>query len=665
MDKNLKKLRENYLVELTSDDNTKDKIKKQLGIKESIVLEHKSKSKLSNKVKFPLIFGGGSVGLIATLSVLIIVTIFAVINYRNTPVYKGMDADNATGVVSKLSGIYNPVLFDDETENNGGINNNGNGNSNQGHENTGNTGNGQNNGNNKHNFKDQIDEIGPQIGVVVDDRIVCYANPGEEIIITIQIDNPKSFEILSFTLNGYLYQTYEFMEGSNSTQIRVKFKCQEDSGVQVISIDAIKYIDGTTIKDARFGGERTINIGVTYQNAPQAVNINEVGNLTNHLITFDIIDTDKLINAETGLKLYLFDTESLVKIVDLTLGKNVVPLTDLHLGADYAYAIVGVFDLFDGEGKKSSILHQNEFRTQEGYEYDEFDLTYDSAKVNYIKSEGFDGVIEKVSLYLNDELVEEVTPTSISDIVFDGLLSNNEYKVVTSYKYKIFEESVEVEVTKNIETTFTTLERPTPVVESKEEEITKTSISFDYEITDTTDLGKIIKVEVYNNDVLVSSFDEDKREFTDLLSDNDYKFVTTYEYDLLDGQGPRTLQIETVYHTDAKVVPTAVFSKPPFGMNSILYAWVEVNDVDGLIKILSVDLYKDGELVQSVTKFDNYNEDKNIPGKFEGDLTFTGLEKGDYTLVVKYEYDLNDGNGVHLIDENHPTADNKIGAKVA
>ena len=651
MDKNLKKFRENYLNELTSDDITKREIMNKLDLKTSTKPVKKT---LNNKVKMPLIFGGSSLGLITVLTIMIVVGIFAIINYRNTPVYKGMDADNATGVVSKLSGVYNPILFDDDS-----INNNGNGNDN-GHENTGNQGNGH-----KHNFKDQIDEIGPQIGIVVDDRIVCYANPGEEIIITVQIDNPKSFEILSFTLNGYLYQTYEFMEGSNSTQIKVKFTCQETSGIQVVTIDAIKYIDGTTIKDARFGGEKTINVGVTYQNVPQAVNVNEVGNLTNHLITFDIIDTDKLINVTSGLKLYLFDTESLVQVVDLTLGKNVVPLTDLHLGSEYAYAIVGVFDLYDGEGKKSSILHQNEFRTQEGYEYGVPELTYDSAKVNYIKSEGFDGVIEKVSLYLNDELIKEVTPTSIDDVMFDGLLSNNEYKVVTSYKYKIFEESVEVEITKNIETTFTTLERPTPVVESKEKEITKTSISFDYEITDTTNLGKVIKVEVYNNDVLVSSFDEDKREFTDLLSDNDYKFVTTYEYDLLDGQGARTLQVESVYHTVAKVAPTAVFSQPPFGMNSILYAWVEVNDVDGLIKILSIDLYKDGALIQSATEFANYNEDSTTPGKFSGDLTFTGLEKGDYTLVVKYQYDLNDGSGIHLIDENHPTADNKIGAKVA
>ena len=61
---------------------------------------------------------------------------------------------------------------------------------------------------------------------MLQEGISLYANPKEEIVVTVQIDNPKSFEILSFTLNGRLYQSYEFLEGSNSTQILVKFTCR-------------------------------------------------------------------------------------------------------------------------------------------------------------------------------------------------------------------------------------------------------------------------------------------------------------------------------------------------------------------------------------------------------------------------------------------------------
>lgn len=195
MDKNLKKFKENYLNELVPDDNLKDKIKTKLDLKPN--LDHNQKILHKKKIKLPLIFGGigfGSIGLATVLTVLIVVGIIAVISFRNTPVYKGMTANNLIGDIEKLDG---------EIDN---------------------------------NFKDQIDDIQNQIGVVVDDKIVCYATPNEEIVITVQIDNPKSFEILSFTLNGRLYQSYEFVTGSNPTQIKVNFTCQEQSGLQQITI---------------------------------------------------------------------------------------------------------------------------------------------------------------------------------------------------------------------------------------------------------------------------------------------------------------------------------------------------------------------------------------------------------------------------------------------
>ena len=40
----------------------------------------------------------------------------------------------------------------------------------------------------------------------------------------------------------------EFQEGSNSNQIIVKFETSNLSGIQTITIDAIKYVDDTTIK---------------------------------------------------------------------------------------------------------------------------------------------------------------------------------------------------------------------------------------------------------------------------------------------------------------------------------------------------------------------------------------------------------------------------------
>ena len=613
MDKNLKNFKDSYLQELVSDDRTKEQLRKKLDVRK---VEYPEQNTFFRKHKRPIIFGGSALALVAV----ILVTIFSVISYRNTPAYQGMLASNEGSTKLSLHG-------------------------------------------HKDGFEHMTDDIEQQIGVVVDDRIICYADPGEEIIVTVQIENPKFFEILSFTLNGRLYQSYEFQDGSDSTQIKVKFTTQETSGIQQITIDAIKYVDDTTIKNARFEGEKTIQVGVTYQNVPAVSSVSEISNTTSFGLSFVVTDPDNLIDVETGLKIYLFDSEKLIQTTNLRLGMNVVPYSNLRLGSDYAYLIVGVFDLFDGEGKKAYVLHQNAFTTEEGFAYKDVTTTYDSIEINYESVDGFNGELSKLDLYLKDELVSTIDPTvEGTEFKFTNLKSNMEYVIKTSYKYKIVENDVEVEVVKDIEYTVKTVERPIPVVEFEEVEITQDSVEFKYNIQDTTDVGKIIKIEMYNKDQLVSTFDEDIRLFENLLSDNDYRFIVTYEYDLLDDTGAKTLTQEHTFHTLAKTVPTAIFTSA-VGMNNMIYGWIKVVDVDSIIEILAIEIYQGNELEPKYTldKIDNYNAVQGKPGEFTGDVLFSGLEKGvEYTLVIKYQYDLHDGEEKHIVGKDHPTAENYI-----
>lgn len=611
MDKNLKKFKDSYLEELVSDQDVKEQVKNKIGVRP---VEYPEENTFIKRHKRPIIFGSSALGLV----VVILVTIFSVISYRNTPAYQGMFANNEGEARLSLHG-------------------------------------------HKDGFENMTDDIEDQIGVVVDDRIICYADPGEEIIITVQIENPKFFEILSFTLNGRLYQSYEFQDGSDSTQIKVKFTTQDTSGIQQITIDAIKYVDDTTIKNARFEGERTIQVGVTYQNVPAVSSPNEISNTTSFGLSFVVTDPDNLIDIETGLKIYLFDSEKLIQTTSLRLGMNVVPYSNLRLGSDYAYIIVGVFDLLDGEGKKAYVLHQNAFTTEEGFAYKDVTTTYDSIEINYESVDGFDGELNKLDLYLKDELVSTIDPSvEGAEFKFTNLKSNMEYVIKTSYKYTIVENEQEVEVIKDIEYTIKTMERPIPEVEFVEKEITKDSIEFEYNIQDTTTVGKITKIEMYNNDQLVTSFDQDVRLFTNLLSDNDYKFVVTYEYDLLDDTGTKTLTQEHTFHTLAKTVPTAKFTGAVGSYGSI-YGFIRVEDIDSIIEILAIEIYNGDELVQSLDKIDNYIEVNGKPGVHDGDIVFTGLEEGiEYTLVIKYQYDLHDGKGMNIVDKDHPTAENKI-----
>lgn len=680
MDKNLKKFKENYLNELAPDDNLKDKIKNKLDLKPN--LDHNRRILHKKKIKLPLIFGGigfGSIGLAAVLTVLIVVGIFAVISFRNTPVYKGMTANNLIGDIEKLDG---------EMDN---------------------------------NFKDQIDDLQEQIGVVVDDKIVCYAKPNEDIVITVQIDNPKSFEILSFTLNGTLYQSYEFVNGSNSTQIKVNFKCQEQSGLQQITIDAIKYVDDTNIKNARFNGEKTINVGIEYQNIPKITFSNVTQELNNFNLLVQIEDIDQLINYDNGFNVYLFDEEKLVAREKATKsGLNIFSFSNLKFGTTYAYAIVGVFDLYDGKGKRASVLQEGTFKTEEGFNYQEPVLTYDSIELNYSKTDKFTGELTNISLYLNNELINSINPLETSSYVFNDLLSNNEYKVVTSYKYQLLENEELVDITKNVEETYKTQERPLPVIEFKDETLTKTSIDFKYEITDTVetnkikkveiyigenqvfsidketclfknnvldplykcdieydtnDLDRIIKVEIYlENDgekLILFSYNENSCFFNNTLSNNEYKFVITYEYDLKDGAGLHEMTFEKIYKTLPKVTPTASFTTGFYypTLKSII-ATLNVDDIDNILNILSLDVYtftfdestkeKSYTFITSITDIPDIIVDKSNPGKGTIDFTIFGLENDDYELVIKYKYDLNDGEGEHLIDLDTINVDNKI-----
>lgn len=647
MKKDMKRFKDAYLEELNFGDDVNNTIKNKIGVKPS---ENKSKISASlfpNRRK-PLILGGSFV----LVLLIAIVSIVSIINYRNTPVYQGMDADNMPAVRSSNRELYSDM--DIYRKNIRGLNRNVRYKEHEDHT------------NNKYGdkFDEQIEELEQQIGIIVDDRIVCYAQPGEVVIITVKIDNPKFFEILSFTLNGKLYQTFEFVDGSDSSQIKVKFTVQETSGLQEITIDAIKYVDDTTIKNVRFEGDKTIKLGVTYQNPPQVSEVNEINSGSNFALSFNVSDVDNLINLSNGLNIYLFDTETLVYTNKLVLGNNLIPYSNLKLGSVYTYVIMGVYDLYDGLGKKAYVLYQNTFTTQNGYTYNLVTPTYDSVLLSYNKLEGFNGSLKEINVYKGEELVQTLTENLENAEVF-GLLSNTEYKVVTTYKYSILVNNVSVEQEQSIETTVKTLERPIPTLTFKDEVSTQDSLSFDYEIVDTTNVGKVVKVEVYNKDQLVNTYEEDIRTFDSLLSDNDYKFVITYEYDLFDGNGINTITFENVFHTDKKTVPTAVLTNAVPFLDK-LFIDFKINDVDGIIEIISVDIMKDGTVVQSFTKeqFTNFSESVNEPGCFTGQVLVNGLESGDYTLVFKYQYDMHDGNEKIMVDENHPTADNKLGVTV-
>lgn len=230
-----------------------------------------------------------------------------------------------------------------------------------------------------------------------------YANPGEEIYITVTFDNPDDFVILSFTLNGKSYSSYMFEEGSDMENIVLKVNVGDVSGLISYTIDAIKYVDGDKIKDVKIGGDRTVNVGVYNENQPVA-SISQL-NVTSTEISFDasVSDAEALISAVGG-KIYavIYDGDRIIEKREIAVGENSgISFNGLVPMNNYTVAVVAVFDAYDGNKTAPHVLCQEEVTTRvsafaKNVIVDEndvsFELFYANGSVTVTKTELIDAI---------------------------------------------------------------------------------------------------------------------------------------------------------------------------------------------------------------------------------------------------------------------------------
>ena len=168
-------------------------------------------------------------------------------------------------------------LFDPKGNNGNTPDHEGNGNTNNGNGNPGNNGNSrngkgsrQNDGDGEYLVVDETEDnydglIEDLIGIKVltSDEISYFVTKSETFIIAVKLSNPNDYEIQSFTLNGTKYANYMFEAGSDMETLYLKVTAPDDPGYVAYTIDAIKYIDGTEIKDVDMTkGDQTIKVGI-------------------------------------------------------------------------------------------------------------------------------------------------------------------------------------------------------------------------------------------------------------------------------------------------------------------------------------------------------------------------------------------------------------------
>lgn len=481
-----------------------------------------------------------------------------------------------------------------------------------------------NNSHGHHKWRPTADVVKDEMTLDIPKQNMYYALPNQDIYINVHISNPDQFEILSFTLNGVKYQSYMFEDGSNSENLILKVSIGSLAGIVEYTIDAIKYIDGTEIKDVIMEGDRTVRVGVYSENQqPEAQISNEVIGINK--ISFNVSLKDKLrLISICGGKAYavILDAESIIYKKELSLTKsNEIVFEALETNTDYRYAIVAEYDSLDGSGFGHSIIFEKEFTTEEVVAFDSVIICQENISFALDWNEKFaNRVLKSLSLYKDGKKIKDI---NVSATTVEGLLSNNEYVLVAEYENN--------GVTETTELTFVTEAKAVPQVNITADEITQESFKFDVAVTDVDSVGAITNIELIHGERSTNIEDLATREFTDLFSNNTYTVKVIYTYDLNDGVGKQTVEATADIVTEAKAEPTFTIKDMTSDTFTVNGAY-DKTDIDGTLISYSVKLFKGDELVIENT---------------DQEITFDSLDYyTDYTVKIIYAFDVNDGKGV-------------------
>ena len=453
---------------------------------------------------------------------------------------------------------------------------------------------------------------------------IYYADKNQDIFITIRLSNPDSYEILSFTLNGKKYSNYMFEDGSDMENLVLKVNVGNVGGIHDYTIDAIKYVDGTDIKDVRMDGDRTVKAGVRASDQTYVNVTNEQKTMTS--ITFDaqVVDLYSLIEKSGGYaKAVLYDGVNMLT-KDINVGENTnIVFDNLTPNTVYQYGVVALYDNLSGNGAKLNTLYKKAVYTDTIVLFKDVQVGKESIEWGFLWNESFaNKQMSAISLWQNGAKVQDVDTTATR---IDGLKSNNEYTLKATYKnLQNQDETIAIE--------FITYAKAVPTVEIANVQSTQTAISFGLNLTDTDNVGAISKIELlHGEDEPILASDLTARTFENLFSNNNYTVKVTYTYDLNDGVGERQIVKTASIKTKAKAMPSATISNLT-STQSTIECDVAYADVDGVGQIESIALLK-GETQVATTSERTH-------------VVFDALEcDTEYTLVVTYKYDLNDGKG--------------------
>ena len=359
---------------------------------------------------------------------------------------------------------------------------------------------------------------------------IYYADKNQDIFITIRLSNPDSYEILSFTLNGKKYSNYMFEDGSDMENLVLKVNVGNVGGIHDYTIDAIKYVDGTDIKDVRMDGNRTVKAGVRASDQTYVNVTNEKKTMTSISFDAQVVDLYSLIEKSGGYaKAVLYDGVNMLT-KDIKVGeKTNIVFDNLTPNTVYQYGVVAFYDNLSGNGAKLNTLYKKAVYTDTIVLFKDVQVGKESIEWGFMWNESFaNKQMSAISLWQNGAKVQDID-TGATRI--DGLKSNNEYTLKATYKNLQNQD-------KTISIEFVTCAKATPSVTISNLSSTQNTIECDVAYADVDGVGQIESIALFKGETQVATTSERTHVVFDALeSDTEYTLVITYKYDLNDGKG--------------------------------------------------------------------------------------------------------------------------------
>lgn len=381
------------------------------------------------------------------------------------------------------------------------------------------------------------------LDVVGSAESIYYADKNQDIFITVRLSNPDSYEILSFTLNGKKYSNYMFENGSDMENLVLKVNMGDVGGIVEYTIDAIKYVDGTEIKDVRMDGNRTVKAGVRASDQTYVNVTNEQKTMTSISFDAQVVDLYSLIEKSGGYaKAVLYDGVNMLT-KDIKVGeKTNIVFDNLTPNTVYQYGVVAFYDNLSGNGAKLNTLYKKAVYTDTIVLFKDVQVGKESIEWGFLWNESFaNKQMSAISLWQNGAKVQDVDTTATR---LDGLKSNNKYTLKATYKnLQNQDETIAIE--------FVTYAKAVPTVEIANVQSTQTAISFVLNLTDTDNVGAISKIELlHGDDEPIVASDLTDCSFANLKSGNIYTIYVEFVYDLNDNKGSITDKVEKEIATD-------------------------------------------------------------------------------------------------------------------